>query len=244
MDKNTIMKIMAGSQILLVIALFLCMKSCDNAKMRAENTQLLVDGYLEEQQKFDLEIDKLGKQIAEQEEVIIGKDRSLERKILENSNLKKLNSQIKVNFQTELKNVIAKYETIPGQDIFVHTTDTTHDTVLVQVPIGVKFGTRFSTFDDWYHYSGSVTRNGLLMDSLNFTNKLTITVGKRREKWNKPLKSFVEVQSDNPYTNITGLNNVKVINKSDKVWNKPWFNFLMGTATGTVLTTFLIYGSN
>lgn len=239
MDKNSIIKLLIGSQVVLIVIILLTFRSCRNSQIESQNNKLLADTYLSETQKFKSERDKLGRQIVEQEQVIISKDKEIEKQLLENSNLKKLNSQIKINFETKIKNIIAEYEAKAGEPIYVYSTDTIHDTI--PVPIGVRFGTRVKAHDQWYNFAGTIEKGGLSMDSLSFNNKFTITVGERREGIFKPLKSFVEVQSENPYTTINGLNNIKVIEKKS-IWSKPWFNFLLGTATGSILTTAVIYG--
>jgi hypothetical protein len=239
MDKNSIIKFLVGSQIVLIVIILLTFRSCRNNEIEAQNNKLLADTYFNETQKFKSERDKLGRQVVEQEQVIISKDKEIENKLLENSNLKKLNSQIKISFETKIKNIIAEYEGKNGEPIYVYSTDTIHDTI--PVPIGVKFGTMVKASDQWYNFAGTINKGGLSMDSLSFTNKFTITVGQRREGIFKPLKSYVEVQSENPYTTINGLNNIKVIEKKS-IWSKPWFNFLIGTAAGSILTTGIVYG--
>lgn len=228
------------SQIILILVIIFISRGCKNSQLESQNNKLLADTYFNESQKFKSERDKLGRQVVEQEQVIITKDKEIEKKLLENSKLKKLNSQIKIDFETKIKKVIAEYEGKNGGPIYVYHKDTIHDTI--QVPIGILFGTRVKASDQWYKFAGVIEKDGLLMDSLSFNNKFTITVGQRREGIFKPLKSHVEVVSDNPYTTITGLNNIKVIEKKS-LWNKPWFNFMLGTAAGSILTTGIIYGA-
>ena len=164
--------------------------------------------------------------------MVITKDRKIEKLLLEKSELKRLNRQIKIGFETKIKDIIAEYEGDDGDNFITETVhDTIHDTVYVN-PIGVKFGTKFTLRDDWYHSAGRIMQDGVLFDSLSFKNDLTITIGRKREGWFKPMETKVEVRSENPYTRINSLNNIKIQEKGDKLINKPWFTFLLGTATG------------
>lgn len=225
-------KILIGSQVLLIIILVMSVRSCNTNQALAELNQYKLDEYLEERQEFVTTINEQGEQIAIQDEVIITKDKKIEKQLLENSQLKKLNRQIKIGFETKLENVIAEYEGKLEDNLISETIhDTIHDTVYTN-PIGVKFGTPFSLYDDWYYTAGSIEKNGVLFDSLSFRNDLTITVGRKREGWFKPMETKVEVVSSNPYTRINSLNNIKIQENKDKLINKPWFTFILGTATG------------
>lgn len=240
MEKSFQIRLLLLAQIILILAIIFISRGCKNSQLESQNNKLLADTYFNESQKFKSERDKLGRQVVEQEQVLITKDKEIEKQLLENSKLKRLNSQIKISFETKIKDLIAEYEGKNGGPIYIYKTDTIHDTI--PVPVGILFGTRVKASDQWFNFAGTIEKNGLLMDSLSFKNKFTITVGERREGIFKPLKSYVEVQSENPYTTINGLNNIKVIEKKS-LWNKPWFNFLIGTAAGTILTTGLIYGA-
>jgi hypothetical protein len=194
-----------------------------------------MEEYLNERQEFITEINDKDEQIATQKQVVLSKDREIEKKLLENSNLDRLNSQIKVKFQTQIKDIIASYEE-GGDGGLIVGTDTIHDTLIVEKPIGVKFGTKFKLdTDPWYYAGGSITDKGVLFDSLSFKNSITITVGKKRDGWLKPMETLVEVKSENPYTGITGLNNVTINKKKETIWTKPWFNLLVGIGGGFII---------
>lgn len=227
-------KVMIGSQVLLIIIIVMMARSCSEQKAIAELNQYKLDEYLDERQEFVTTIGNQGAELASQEEVILAKDREIEKKLLENSELQRLNRQIKINMETRIDSLIAKYSG-SGSDIFITQTDTIHDTTFVQVPIGVKFGTPFSVNDQWYYTGGKITQEGVLFDSLSFINDLTITVGRKRDGWFKPMKTMVEVRNENPYTGVTGLNNVNIQKEKDKLINKPWFTFLLGTGTGFLI---------
>lgn len=224
--------ILIGSQVLLIIIIVVMSRSCENNRALAELNQYKLDEYLEERQTFVTEINKQGDSLVSQKLVILSKDRDIEKQLLENSNLKRLNTQIKIKSETKIRDIIAKYGGTPEDNFITETIhDTIRDTIFVN-PIGVKFGTPFSVVDPWYATSGKITVDGIYYDSLSFNNDLTITVGRKREKWNKPMESYVEVQSKNPHMNITGLNNVTFVKDKEKIWSKPWFNLLIGTAAG------------
>lgn len=222
-------KILIASQVVLIVIIILISRSCENNKVLAELNQYKLSEYIEERQKFVTEINDKGETITTQEQVILSKDRKIEKKLLENSNLKRLNSQIKIKSETKIRDLLARYE---GNNDFIMRIDTIHDTIIINKAIGVKFGTKFSAIDDWYHTVGKITLEGIKFDSISFKNDLTITVGRKREKWHKPMITYVEVKNNNPYTNVNSMNNVTIKKNKEKIWSKPWFNLLIGVAAG------------
>lgn len=220
-----------GSQVLLIVFLVMSIRGCNNRQLQLENNELKLQTYLEESQKFEVLVNEKNEVIASQELVLLSKDREIEKQLLENTSLKKLNTQIKIDFDNRVEDIIADYV---GDNNTIYITK--RDTIRDSIPIGIKFGTPFNKKDDWYSISGKIERNGVLFDSLSFNNHLTITVGQKKEGVFKPYKTYVEVNSENPYTTFNSLNNVS-INDESKIWSKPWFNFLLGAAAGTVVTT-------
>jgi hypothetical protein len=68
--------------------------------------------------------------------------------------------------------------------------------------------------DKWFYLGGKVQHKGLMLDSIGFKpGYVNVLVGEqRRGLFKKPLP-VVELQIENPYTNITGANNVVVKDK-------------------------------
>lgn len=212
---------------LLNILLFFSIRSCNQNKDSLEVSKLQLEKYAEERQKFEVKINEQGKTIAFQEQVIIRNTKEVQELLKANTDLNKVNQQIKISFENKIKNVIASYK---DSIKFITIIDSFNN----EVPIGVKFGTGFSKVEDWYSIYGTIEEVGVLFDSLSFNNRMTISIGSKRKNIFSPLKPMIEVYNENPYINITSLNNIKVEDKT-KFYNKPGFNlatgFILGSAT-------------
>lgn len=219
-----------------VVILILLFKGKD--MISAEEHQLKVSQYLKSEQEFKTKINKQGQELAYQKQVLIDKDKDLQRLLLENSDLNKLNSQIKFESLTNIKNIQALYKDVKyltdrirsisilpnGDTVYIEKIDT----------IGVPFGTRFDKSDKWFNISGSIEKQGIEMDSLSIYNSYVITVGTKRKSLFKPSETHVELFNENPYTRTVSMNNIKVIEK------KKWYQkgivkfsggFILGAAT-------------
>lgn len=204
----------------------------------AEEHQLKVSQYLKSEQEFKTKINNQGQELAYQKQVLINKDKDLQRLLLENSDLNKLNSQMKFESLTNIKNIQALYKDVKyltdrirsisilpnGDTVYIEKIDT----------IGIPFGTRFDKSDNWFNFSGSIEKQGLEMDSLSIYNSYVITVGTKRKSLFKPSETYVELFNENPYTRTVSMNNIKVIEK------KKWYQkdivkfgsgFILGAAT-------------
>ncbi len=203
-----------------------------------EEHELKVSQYLKSEQEFKSKINKQGQELVYQKQVLINKDKDLQKLLLENSDLRRLNSQIKFESVTSISKVEALYRDVKylterikkisilpnGDTVYIEKIDT----------IGIPFGTRFDKYDKWFNFSGSIEKQGLEMDSLSIYNSYVITVGTKRKSLFKPSETYVELFNENPYTRTVSMNNVKVIE------NKKWYQkgifkfgggFILGAAT-------------
>jgi hypothetical protein len=203
-----------------------------------EEHELKVAQYLKGQQDFKSTINKQGQELVSQKQVLINKDKDLQKLLLENSELRRLNSQIKFESTTTITKIQALYKDVKyltekikqisilpnGDTVYIERTDT----------IGIPFGTKFNKSDKWFEFSGSVEKQGIQMDSLSIYNSYVITVGTKRKSLFKPMETYVELFNENPYTRTTSMNNIKVIDK------KKWYQksivkfgggFILGAAT-------------
>lgn len=213
-----------------------------NDMISAEEHDLKVSQYLKNEQEFKSKINKQGQELTYQKQVIINKDKDLQKLLLENSDLRKLNSQIKFESVTNIKKFDALYSQVDyltrkikqisilpdGDTVYIEKTDT----------IGVPFGTKFNKSDKWFSLTGSVEKQGISMDSLSILNSYVITVGTKRKSLFKPSETYVELFNENPYTRTVSMNNIKVIEKK-KWYQKGIVKFGSGFVLGAV-TMFLI----
>ena len=135
---------------------------------------------------------------------------------------KKLNSYLKTEVTTTIKNLEAKYNDLSkdqfdGVEIkdgsYIHVDEV--DKHFLRVP------KTFTTSSEWFTVHGTVKKQFTVIDSLSMFNKFDAIIGYKKP--NKKFKLFrkkepvVELKSYNPYTKINYVNNVVVSNNKTKV---------------------------
>ena len=220
--------------IVLAISLLFSVDSCQYNKIENENNELKMDSYENENQKFKSEINKLGSELTSQREIVISKDKEIEKELLKNTNLKKLNQQIKIDFSTKLNNVKAEYESRVDNTITSIINDSltgTSDTIL----LGMKFGTKIKEETQWYNIVGKIDTNSFSFDTLDFRNRMVISVGTRRKNIFSKEEVFVEAYNENPFARVNSMNNIKINREKEKLIHKPIVKFVAGVITGGFL---------
>lgn len=95
--------------------------------------------------------------------------------------------------------------------------------------------TRFQLNEKWFNIDGYVRRDGLKIDSLSIPNKTTVTIGYEKSGFlNLSKNAVVKVKNENPYVNVSGLDNI-VIKKKKKFWQNPLFHIGVGVVAGYYL---------
>jgi hypothetical protein len=108
---------------------------------------------------------------------------------------------------------------------------------LVELPCD-SFSIPFNFNDSWVSIDGNSSNSGLRFDSIKLTNDMLIVSGLKRNGWFKPSETIVSVKSENPYVNVTGLQNY-TIKENAPFYNKLWFKALLftgGVATGVIIS--------
>lgn len=108
---------------------------------------------------------------------------------------------------------------------------------LVELPCD-SFSIPFNFNDSWVSIDGNSSNSGLRFDSIKLTNDMLIVSGLKRNGWFKPSETIVSVKSENPYVNVTGLQNY-TIKENSPFYNKLWFKALLftgGVATGVIIS--------
>ena len=178
-----------------------------------------VNSFKNQDQEFKVIVDSLGKTIITQNQVLISKNREVNKLLKENSELNKINSQIKYNFNTQITDVITEYK---KDSIFIY--DTTY------IPIGVIFDTPFGLNQEWYSLFGSIKKEGVLIDNIFIKNELIVNLGYKRERFYKSLTPQLEIINKNPYIETVSLDNLTI--KENKKWYQ---NSLLYTIPGFIL---------
>jgi hypothetical protein len=92
--------------------------------------------------------------------------------------------------------------------------------------------TRFKLSEKWFNIDGLVKKDGLLIDTLTIPNKTVVNVGYKKAGFlNLGKQAVVSVKNENPYVNVTGLDNVVIRNKK-KFWQSPLFGIGVGILVG------------
>ena len=164
-------------------------------------------------------IDKQGRKITTQNNLIITKEQEKEMLLIENERLKNIKSEVKIITKTIIKEVYVPFET------------TVYDT------ISGDSAKPFNKKDKWYAISGMSLKKGIRIDSLEFTNKLTITIGEQSNGLFKKNTPVTEVINDNPYTSVNEMYNVTIEKGPKKFYQTTGFKIGMGVVGGLYLST-------
>jgi hypothetical protein len=153
---------------------------------------------------FETTVNDQGEQLAYQDQLLINEKQAKDLLAMENSSLKKLSSSTKTKTVTKIEKVYVPLgEVVSARELSdtneINSTDT----------VGSSYRP-FGLSTEWYSMQGKVFDDGLSIDSLSITNEITTNIGWKRDKWYKKKYAVVEVKNTNPYTQVTGMQNVVV----------------------------------
>ena len=221
------MNILTKKNILLALLLiFSILLVCGWVNERAELKE-----YKDQMLKFEIDeqryleaISEDGTFLAEQEQIILSQKDAINNHLLEIKNLKKIKSQVIVNTITKVDSVF-----IP----FVSDT-TIKDTLVLDNYIFVP--QKFSLLDDWYSFDGTIKKGGVLLDSISFNNKISLTIGNKSMGFFKKSKPIVLVEYSNPYVRTTAMQNI-IIKDDLRFYDKKgfWYGFGVVSGIGVVI---------
>lgn len=220
--KNLIIICLAG-------VCFASIKSCSDKSLEIESNEGTWKlKYASMVNDFETTVNDQGEQISTQEQLLINEKQAKELLAMENSSLKKIASSTKTRTVTKIKEVfIPLGEMVSAREL----GDTTQiDTIS---PSYRPFG--LST--EWYSLEGKVFDNSLTIDSLSIKNEITTNIGWKKDKWYKSKYAVVEVKNTNPYTSVTGMQNVVVKPKKKKFFQTTAFKVGAGIVGGLYLST-------
>jgi hypothetical protein len=198
--------------LILLVFLFISVKTCKNKEFLIQDVSNISSNRIE----------LLNNKNIIQEHTIVENSKKIQKLLLENSKLKSISSQVKLKYITEIDSVIVNYTNI--DTVYIKEGSTIK---------GLKIGTEFNKKDMWYSINGKIDSSGIMIDSLQFINDMTINIGIRRDGWFKTKKVNTEVINSNPYVSMVDMKSITVTNK-DKLINKPWFTFLIGIGIGSL----------
>lgn len=205
---------------LLVAIIFLVWDGCSkDAQLSAYKNKM--NHFKLKAQVFEEKVDENGRRIAEQEQIILTQDEALNNDVLMLNDFRKVQSQVQLSTRTQIDSVFIPFEKM------------TIDTQVVYTCVDRKF--KLITND--YAIFGNSLKDGVLIDSLYFDTKSTITIGYKSSGFLKKAQPMVEVKYDNPNVRTTAMQNVII--QEDLKWydkKKNWFGIGIGLGlVGTYL---------
>lgn len=209
--------------VLLIIVIFLTFKNCEKDSMISdlEDNMEAVDF---SNQKFKKEINDLNQEITTQKQVILTKDQAIKSGLLAYDELhkkyKKVKSKVVVVTETKFDTIKIPFEP---------------DSSDVALPDFSK-AFKYKEPDNWLSFGGTVTNQGITLDSLKIRNKYSILIADKRMGFFKKSKPSVILTNENPYTETIKMNNVQV-KQIKPFYKKNWFWFGLGVISKTLIDT-------
>jgi hypothetical protein len=202
-----------------------CKRAIDQDKLLGQLAQ-----YQLKEKKFEVERNKDSSTIAYQEQTLLTMAEANKLGLIEmDRKMKSLQSQVRQQSQVQIVEKPVPF--IP--DGFADTTGMVRDeagNVIRRDSIAVP--TRFKLSEKWFNIDGLVKKDGLLIDTLTIPNKTVVNVGYKKAGFlNLGKQAVLSVKNENPYVNVTGLDNVVIRNKK-KFWQSPLFGIGVGILVG------------
>ena len=216
-------------------------RSCHLKDLTINSNGVQMQMYEGKANEFEKKANKLGQEIALQNQVVVQKTKEIEKELLKNSLLTKLNEQVKFEASTKIKNIMAAYSGSSGTVVI-----TIHDTIRlpggrdsITTTEGIRVGTKFKAdTSQWYKIAGSIQKEGVKFDSVSFKSAFTLNIGEKRVQGYKgwllgKKEAKVELINPNPYTKVDVMKNIKLEDK--KWWDNGWVKFGAGVLVGGTL---------
>lgn len=237
LQKLSVKKIVIVGQFLVII---FCLRTCQLKELSINNQGLQLKTYEGKINEFEKKTNKLGQEVNLQSQLVMQRDKDLEKALLKNSDLTKLNEQVKFEAQTTIKRIQAEYSGNSGTEVVV-----VHDTIRIDgrdsviTTEAVKVGSKFrADTSQWYKIIGRVGNKGIMFDTVSFKSDFTMNIGEKRVKGVKgwllgKKEPKVELINANPYTKVESMKNIKFVDK--KWYDNGWFKFGAGVLAGGLL---------
>lgn len=211
----------------LIVALVLreCKRSIEKDDLLRQLSQ-----YQLREKQFEVERGKDSSTIAYQEQTLLTMAEANKLGLLEmDKKMKSLQSQVKQ--RSEVQIVEKPVPFIP--DGFADTTGLVrNEKGEVVRRDSVAVGTQFKIAEKWVMLKGYVQKTGIMIDTLTIPNKTVVNVGYKKSGFlNLGKQAVVSVKNENPYVNVTGLDNVVIRNKK-KFYQSPLFAIGVGVLIG------------
>ena len=213
--------------LLIVLIGFLVWDGCQSRNELSDFESQMAQ-YNVKEQGFITTIDRQGKKITRQNQIILTKTQAVQQGLIENTRLKKIKSQVKIITRIKIEK-----EFIPFNDYDLFD-DTWDEEKLISVP------KPFKMTNEWYWIGGKIVKKGIEIDSMQFFNRMTVTIGDEKLKGFKNIFKrripTVEIVNESPYVSVEGLQNVVIKKKPKKWYQTTGFKVLVGFGLGIYTT--------
>ena len=209
--KKIVNRLVILSLIVTCVALFF--RSCQKDHEYSSS----VEDLLRDKQGIEKLVDEQGRESSYLRATILTKDKAIEKQLKEISELKTLDTKIKIANHTQIDTLILEL----------------HDTTLITSNDTIKYQ-KFNHSERWFALGGKIQDKQLIIDSLKISNEYTIEVGDAKVGLFKKEKR-VYVRNENPYTSTDDLK--FFILQDERKWYQKDGWKIIGTA---IVTTFIV----
>lgn len=209
--KKIVNRIVILSLIVTCVALFF--RSCQKDHEYSSS----VEDLLRDKKGIEKLVDEQGRESAYLRATILTKDKAIQKQLKEISELKTLDTKIKIANHTQIDTLILEL----------------HDTTLITSNDTIKYQ-KFNHSERWFALGGKIQDKQLIIDSLKISNEYTIEVGDAKVGLFKKEKR-IYVRNENPYTSTDDLK--FFILQDERKWYQKDGWKIIGTA---IVTTFIV----
>jgi hypothetical protein len=206
--------------VLTIIVILLVWDGC-NQKARLSAYKKQISKLTLSNQSFSEKIDKDGKKIVQQDQLILSQKDAIRNNLLALDGMKKVQSQVRIKSIFKVDSIFVPYT----------------DTFIIEKTNYNSFG--FALNNDKYSIVGKTKENGILLDSISFNNNLNVTIGNKSQGFFRASKPIVQIEYENPYVNTKSVQNI-VVKNDIKWWDRKGTYLTLGLVGGLVGGIFLM----
>ena len=151
-----------------VLIIIILIRDGCNSRKASKDFENRISNFELKEQKFKKIINKQGKEILEQNQMLVTMDQATQQDLLENTKLKKIISQVSITTNIKADTLFIDFVEDDWDDIKPNFDD------IIRVPKS------FSKFNEWYGIEGEIVKEGIRIDSIKFFNQMTITIGDKK----------------------------------------------------------------
>lgn len=206
--------------VLTIIVILLVWDGC-NQKARLSAYKKQISKLTLSNQSFSEKIDKDGKKIVQQDQLILSQKDAIRNNLLALDGMKKVQSQVRIKSIFKVDSIFVPYT----------------DTFIIEKTNYSSFG--FALNNDKYSIVGKTKENGILLDSISFNNNLNVTIGNKSQGFFRASKPIVQIEYENPYVNTKSVQNI-VVKNDIKWWDRKGTYLTLGLVGGLVGGIFIM----